>query len=79
MDDEAWWNSREITIENFGITKSPLDAYRGSGRHAKGVPPAKRHKSTAEIKEVLQLSSNKEPEAKIIVLDVAGNSIEIKK
>ena len=25
----------QYTIENFGLTKSPLDAWRGTGRHSK--------------------------------------------
>ena len=27
----------EYTIENFGLTKSPLDAWRGSGKHSKPI------------------------------------------
>jgi hypothetical protein len=71
MEDKEFWDNREVTLENFGIAPGPLDAYRGSGRHARATPkprPAPAPKPAI----------TKTPERKTIkVLDIAGNEVEI--
>ena len=67
MDDKEFWDKREFTLESCGIAPGPLDAYRGSGRHAKTVSP--------HIKTPIKEKPVKKEVRTVKVLDVAGNEI----
>ena len=65
---------KEIPIEAFGITKSPLDDYRGTGRIAK-------MKAAGKTVQPLPAPAPKPAPTKPIksmkVLDIAGNEVEV--
>jgi len=65
MSDFGTYRGNEITIENFGITKSPLDAYRGRGKHS-GITD---NNAPLSIKQKEQKWA--------YIMDIAGNNVPV--
>lgn len=63
---------KEIPIEAFGITKSPLDDYRGTGRYAKMKAAGKTERPRPAPKPM-----STQPVKSMKVLDIAGNEVEV--
>jgi hypothetical protein len=68
MEDKEFWDTREFTLESCGIAPGPLDAYRGTGKHAKTI-------STRIRKPEVRKEPVKKEVRTMKVFDIAGNEI----